>query len=41
MDHDLLIATFGKNSFQEDIIYAFHEKLFNEKTPTSSCQKYV
>lgn len=41
MDHDLLIATLGKNSFQEDIIYAFHEKLFNEKTPTSSCQKYV
>lgn len=41
MDHDLLIARLGKNSSQEDIIYAFHEKLFNENTLTSSCQKYV
>lgn len=41
MDHDLLIARLGENSSQEDIIDAFHERLFKEKTPTSSCQKYV
>lgn len=41
MDHDLLIARLGENSSQEDIIHDFHERLFKEKTPTSSCQKYV